>query len=77
MKISLKGLTKKVMKNIFLKLMFIILKNYMTFIMIYYFYQKEYKLRVEKLVTNLHDKTVYVIHKTNLKQAWVSFEKSS
>ena len=32
---------KKVMKDIFLKLMFNILKNYMNFIMIYHFYQKE------------------------------------
>ena len=51
------------MKNIFSKLMFNILKNYMTLTMIYHFY------KVEKLVTNLHDKTEYVIHIRNLKQA--------
>ena len=36
--------------------------------------------KVEKLVANLHDKTEYVIHIRNLKQAlklWISFEKSS
>ena len=37
--------------------------------------------KVEKLVTNLHDKTEYVIHIKNVKQAliksWVSFQKSS
>ena len=42
----------------------------MNFIMIYHFYQKEWKLKkVKKLVTNLHDKTDYVIHIRNLKQA--------
>ena len=42
----------------------------MNFIMIYHFYQKRIKFeRVEKLVTNLHDKTEYVIHIRNLKQA--------
>ena len=42
----------------------------MNFIMIYHFYQKEWKLKkVEKLATNLHDKTDYVIHIRNLKQA--------
>ena len=54
------------MKNIFLKLMFNVPKNYMNFIMIYQFYREEGK--VEKLVTNLHDKTEYVIHIRNLKQ---------
>ena len=38
--------------------------------MICYFYQKEEKIeKVEKHVTNLHDKTEYVIHRRNLKQA--------
>ena len=50
---------KKVMKNILSKLMFNILKKYLNFIMIYYFY----------IVTNLHDKTEYVIHTRNLKEA--------
>ena len=58
---------EKVMKGIFLKLMFNILKMYMIFIMIYNFYQKKLKIRkVEKLVANLHDKTEYVIHIRNL-----------
>ena len=61
---------EKVMKGIFLKLMFNILKMYMIFIMIYNFYQKKLKIRkVEKLVANLHDKTEYVIHIRNLKLA--------
>ena len=69
-----KTIMKKVMKDIFLKLMFKILKNYVNFVMIYYFYLKE---KVEKLVANLHDKTEYVIHARNLKQAlsWINFEK--
>ena len=37
----IKTIMKKVMKDIFSKLMFSILKNYMNFIIIYYFYQKE------------------------------------
>ena len=41
MKISSKTIMKKVMNDILSKLMFIILKNYMNFIMIYHFYQKE------------------------------------
>ena len=41
MKISQKTIMKKVMKDIFLKFMFNILKNYMNFITIYHFYQKE------------------------------------
>ena len=36
-----KHLTKKVMKDLFLKLMFNILEIYITFIMIFYFYRKE------------------------------------
>ena len=62
---------KIVVKDIFLKLMFNILKSYMNFIMIYHLYQKEWKLKknVEKLVPNLLDKTEYVIYIRNLKQA--------
>ena len=52
----------KVMKHIFSKLMFNILKNYMSFIMIYHFHLKEQKLE------KLHDKNEYVIHIRNLKQ---------
>ena len=56
----------KVMKDIFSKLMFNILKNYMKFIMIFHFSQKVEKF--EKVTTNLHDKTEYIIHIRNLKQ---------
>ena len=45
-----------VMKDIFFKLMFNILKIYITFTM------KKIE-KVEKLVANLHDKTENVIHK--------------
>ena len=37
----IKTIMKKVMKDIFLKLMFNILKNYLNSIMIYHFYQKK------------------------------------
>ena len=37
----IKPIVKKVIKDIFLKLMFNILKDYMNFIMIYHFYQKK------------------------------------
>ena len=57
-------------------LMFNILKNYMSFITIYYYYHfiiyhflKMKIVKIEKIVTNLHDKTEYVIHRRNLKQA--------
>ena len=61
---------KKVMKDIFLKLMFSIQKNYTNFIMTYHFYQKERKLKkIKKLTANLNDKNEYVIHIKNLKQA--------
>ena len=36
---------KKVIKNIFLKLIFNTQKNYMNFIMTYYFYQKDRKFK--------------------------------
>ena len=65
-----KTLVKKVMKDIFLRLMFNILTNYMDFIMIYTFLPERMKIeKVEKLVANLHDKTEQVIHIRNLKQA--------
>ena len=38
---SYKAVMKKLMKGIFLKLVFNILKNYMNFIKIYHFHQKE------------------------------------
>ena len=70
MKISLKKtIINKVVIDIFLKLKFNILKNYMNFKMIYRFYQKEVKIKkVEKLVANLLDKREYIINITNLKQ---------
>ena len=43
--ISKKTMMKKVKKDIFLKLMFNILKNCMTFIMIYHFYLKKWKFK--------------------------------
>ena len=58
------------MKDIFLKLIFNILKTYMNFIMIYHFLLERMKIEtVEKLVANLHDKSEYVIHIINLKKA--------
>ena len=41
----IKTITMKVMKDIFLNLTFYILKNYMNFVMIYHFSQKEWKLK--------------------------------
>ena len=56
------------MKDIFLKLMFNILKNYMHFIMIFALSRERIKVeRVEELVPNLLDKTQYVIHIRKLK----------
>ena len=57
---------KKVTKDIFFKLMFNILKNYINFIIIYHFLLERMKIeKFEKLVANFHDKTEYVIHKRN------------
>ena len=41
----IKTITMKLMKDIFLNLTFYILKNYMNFVMIYHFSQKEWKLK--------------------------------
>ena len=58
------------MKDILLKLMFNILKYYVNFIMVCRFYLKKTKIeKVKKLVADLHDKTEYVTHVRNLKQA--------
>ena len=59
---------RKVIKDILFKLMFNILKNYMTFTMIYQVFPERMKI-VEKLVANLHDKTEYIIHTRKLRQA--------
>ena len=58
-----KVIMKKVIKNIFPKLMFLILKNYMDFIIICHFLPERMKIeKVEKLDTSLRDKTEYAIH---------------
>ena len=44
----IKNYKKKVTKDIFMKLMFNTLKNYMNFIMVYHFYLKERKLKKSK-----------------------------
>ena len=41
------------------------------------FIWKSWIEKIEKLVTNLHDKTEYDVHVRNLKQAWIGLEKSS
>ena len=41
----------------------------MNFMMLYHFYQESNARKVEKHMANLHDKTEYVIHTINLKQA--------
>ena len=70
MKISEKAIMMKVMKDIFLKLMFNIPKVYITFTLIHTFCLKKIKIeKVEKLVANLCDKNEYVIHIRNLEQA--------
>ena len=65
MNISLKAITKKTMKDVLSKLKFIVLKNYMNFIMIYRFYERMKIEKVKKLVTNLHEKAESVIHIRN------------
>ena len=67
MKVSEKTIKEKVMKDIFLKLMFNI--NYMNFIMNYHFTWKDEDWKVEELVANLRDKTEYVINTRVSKQA--------
>ena len=58
------------MKDIFLKLMFNTLQKLHELHNNLPFLPKRKKLkRVEKLVTNLHDKIEYVTHKIKLKQA--------
>ena len=62
------------MKDICSKLLFITLKNYINFIIIYHFYQKECKIwkPVSKSLLQIEMiklKTNYVIHIRNLKQA--------
>ena len=60
---------KKVMKDILLKLIFNILKNYMNFMMIFSFSPDRKKIeKVEKLVANFDDKTEQGTHIKHLKQ---------
>ena len=59
---------EKTMKDIFLRLIFGTLKNCMNFIMTYHLQQRSKIKKFEKIVTNLHDRTEYVIHIKNLKQ---------
>ena len=56
---------KIVIQDIFLKQVLIIPKNYLIFIKIYHFYQKE----CEKLICSKEDKEKYVVHIKALKQA--------
>ena len=58
------------MMDIFLKLMFSILKNFHQLLNHLPFLPDRIKIeKVENLATNLHDKTEIVIHTKNLKQA--------
>ena len=60
----------KVVKDIFLKLMFNILKVYIIFAMSNLILPKKMKIeKVEKLVAKLHDNGKYFIHVRTLKQA--------
>ena len=60
---------KILMKNIFLKIMFSILKNCMAFRMIPFLPERMKIEKVEKLQANLHNKKEYVVHIRLLKQA--------
>ena len=74
-----KTIMKKVMRDIFSKLILNNHKKCMNFIVTYHFYLKERNLKVEKLATNSHDKNECYTHKqfkTGIK-SWLSFEKSS
>ena len=52
------------MKDIFLRLVFNVLKNYTNFIKICHFHLR--RSRLEKLEVNLHDETEFIIHIRNL-----------
>ena len=61
---------QKVMKDVFLNLKFNIMKKFNGLHNDLPFLPERTKIgKVEKLVTNLHDETKYVIHMRNLKQA--------
>ena len=59
---------KKVIKDIHWNLMFVMLKNCMNFIMTFLLERMKI-VKTGKLIAILHDKTEYVIHRINLKQA--------
>ena len=59
---------KTVIKDIFLKYMLNIQKNYLIFTKTYYFYQKKKLEKVKKLVCSIEDKEKYVVHIKALKQ---------
>ena len=70
---------KKAVRDIFLKLMFNTQKKYELHNDLPFLPWRKKLKKVEKLVTNLHDKTEYVIHK-NFKtstKSQINFEKSS
>ena len=70
MKISYKVIMKKVMKNIFQKLILKILEvQYGLNHDLKFLHERMKVENVEKLVANLHDRNEYVIHIRNLKQA--------
>ena len=61
---------KKMVKDIFSKLIFSVLKTLINFIVICHFLPERMKTeKVKELVANLHGKIEYVIHIRNLKQA--------
>ena len=61
---------KKMMKDIFSKLIFSVLETLINFIVICHFLPERMKTeKVKELVANLHGKIEYVIHIRNLKQA--------
>ena len=60
---------KKAVKDIFLNLMFNTRKNYMNFIMTYYFYLKGRNLNKVQRLANLPNKNEYVILIKNFKQS--------
>ena len=65
----IKNVMKKVMQDVFSKLVFNILKNYMNFIMIYHFQQEEWNLKKSKSLLLIYTiKIEYVIHMRNLTQ---------
>ena len=61
---------KKVMRNIFLKLIFNTQEKYVNFIVTYHFYPKKRNLEKLKSVLQIYViKTEYVVHMNYLKQA--------